>query len=121
MGLSEDLQEPIYYFEKYAFHYFFRQASQVLLPEMLCAPQLLKLIEYDKKHDTEFTYTLQRYLINERNIKITASELHIHRSTMNYRISRLKELLEIDLENSENRLYLLNSFYMLDFKELYQS
>ena len=121
VGLSEDLQEPIYYFEKYAFHYFFRQASQVLLPEMLCAPQLLKLIEYDKKHDTEFTYTLQRYLINERNIKITASELHIHRSTMNYRISRLKELLEIDLENSENRLYLLNSFYMLDFKELYQS
>ena len=88
---------------------------------MLCAPQLLKLIEYDKKHDTEFTYTLQRYLINERNIKITASELHIHRSTMNDRISRLKELLEIDLENSENRLYLLNSFYMLDFKELYQS
>ena len=121
VGLSEDLQEPIYYFENYAFHYFFRQASQVLLPEMLCAPQLLKLIEYDKKHDTEFTYTLQRYLINERNIKITASELHIHRSTMNYRISRLKELLEIDLENSENRLYLLNSFYMLDFKELYQS
>lgn len=121
VGLSEDLQEPIYYFENYAFHYFFRQASQVLLPEMLCAPQLLKLIEYDKEHDTEFTYTLQRYLINERNIKITASELHIHRSTMNYRISRLKELLEIDLENSENRLYLLNSFYMLDFKELYQS
>ena len=40
---------------------------------------------------------------------------------MNYRISRLKELLEMDLENSENRLYLLNSFYMLDFKELYQS
>lgn len=121
MGLNEDLQEPIYYFEKHAFHYFFHQASQEMLPEMLCAPQLLKLIEYDKEHDTEFTYTLQRYLINERNIKITASELHIHRSTMNYRISRLKELLEIDLENSENRLYLLNSFYMLDFKELYQS
>lgn len=32
VGLSEDLQEPIYYFENYAFHYFFRQASQVLLP-----------------------------------------------------------------------------------------
>lgn len=121
IGLNEHLQAPIYYFENYAFHYFFRQASQDLLPEMLCAPQLLKLVEYDEQHDTEFAYTLQRYLVNERNIKMTATDLHIHRSTMNYRISRLHELLDMDLDNSENRLYLLNSFYMLDFKKKYQS
>ena len=88
---------------------------------MLCTPQLLKLVEYDEQHDTEFAYTLQRYLVNERNIKMTATDLHIHRSTMNYRISRLHELLDMDLDDSENRLYLLNSFYMLDFKKKYQS
>lgn len=114
MGLALPDKQLLYYFEDYSKQYIFKQATQELLPEMLCVPQLLSLIKYDQKNKTEYKKTLECYLKNERNIKETSCELQIHRSTMNYRIERLHELLQLDLDNANVRLNLLLSFELLN-------
>jgi purine catabolism regulator len=46
----------------------------------------------------------------------TAADLFIHRSTMNYRLERIKELTGIDFKDPDKVLYLSISMHLL-FKE----
>lgn len=103
----------LYLFDDYIMDYIIQHAQQELLPEMLCSPEIHKLTNYDKIHNTDFAYTLYKYLSNERNIKKTCIDLKIHRSTMNYRISRLQDLLDADLDDPLTRLHLILSFHFL--------
>lgn len=56
------------------------------------------LIEYDNKNGTDLLDTLEVYLMQGRNLRRTSEELYIHRNTLKYRISRIREILDIDLE-----------------------
>ncbi|MCI8672275.1 MAG: PucR family transcriptional regulator [Lachnospiraceae bacterium] len=47
--------------------------------------------------------TLSTYLKNDCSLQKTADELHIHRNTLSYRLERLKERYQIDLENPEKK------------------
>ena len=58
--------------------------------------------------------TLRTYLENDRNPAKTSEILDIHRSTLLYRISRIKELTGLNTDNSRERFRLLMSYYLLD-------
>lgn len=92
-------------------------AHQHLSREDLCNSSLLRLIEYDKNNLTPFTQTLFHYLTNDRNIASVANSLHVHRSTVLYRIERIQEILERRMEDSEFRFNLLLSFKILNYEE----
>lgn len=64
------------------------------------------LIELDKKYQTDYIKTLDCYLQNESIIQKTAEKLHVHYNTVRYRLSKIEELLDIDLNNHFNRLNL---------------
>ena len=34
-----------------------------------------------------------------RSVKATAASLHVHRNTVNYRLARIRELFDLDLED----------------------
>jgi sugar diacid utilization regulator len=74
--------------------------------ELLCPPGLRELIEYDAKNKTEFYKTLVVYLKNERHSIKTAHELFIHRSTLFYRIEKVEKILQVNLDDMDNRLYI---------------
>ena len=59
-------------------------------------------------------HTLRVYLENERNLTLVSSLLHVHRSTLQYRIEKLEELTELPLDDAELRFYLLCCFRLLD-------
>ncbi len=80
----------------------------------LVHPDLPKLEEYDKLHNTEFYKTLKCYLENERNQVKTASVLNLHRNSLFYRLSKLKELITSDLDDPNVRLYMRLSFKICD-------
>lgn len=82
--------------------------------EMFCDPSLKMLDTYDKKHGTEYLHTLKTFLLNERNIAITAKSLHIHRNTLLYRIERLNNMLLSDLDQEQNRLRIQISLYIIE-------
>ena len=77
---------------------------------------LTVLSEYDKKKGTDYYHTLSTYLFMNCDQTRTAERLHIHRNSLIYRINRIQELLEIDLEDDSQRFYLLQSFFIRDDK-----
>lgn len=48
--------------------------------------------------------TLRAYLDNGRNLSATATTMHIHRNTARYRMDRIVEALDVDLEDPDERL-----------------
>ena len=61
---------------------------------------------YDADHQTDFLITLRAYLDANGNIAQAAKRLHVHGNTIRYRIARLAEDFQIDLEKSATRLWL---------------
>jgi DNA-binding PucR family transcriptional regulator len=56
---------------------------------------------------------LRTYLRHERRAAETATELHMHRNNVAYRVGRIEELLGIDLNDWRVRQNLMTSFLML--------
>ncbi len=76
----------------------------------LAHPALAILSDYDKAHDTDFYNSLKQYLRNERNMVKTAEDLCIHRNSLKYRMRRIREMINADLDDPRERLFLLLSF-----------
>ncbi len=66
--------------------------------------ELGRLMEYDKKHNSELIKTLEVFLQSQGNKQQAARELHIHRNTLNYRLQRIEEVLGVNPEDSNNWL-----------------
>jgi len=72
---------------------------------------LFRLQEHDERYNTDFIETLRTYLECDRSAAKAAEKLHLHRSTFFYRIKKLEELLDVDLNDSK-----LLFLYELSFK-----
>lgn len=64
------------------------------------------LVEYDKQHRSSLVQTIDSYFEHHGNISQTAETLYIHRNTLLYRLERIQELTEHDLNQSNMRLAL---------------
>lgn len=100
-------------FQEIAMYYCICQVCQNLEPHAVCAPGLLKLQAYDQENESDLYHTLDIYLQTDRNTVQTAQKLYIHRSTLFYRLNKIKKILEMDLEDYEECLYLRFSLYMM--------
>ena len=78
---------------------------------------LEKLQENDSKRGTNNLKLLYYYLINERKASETAKLLHMHRNNVIYRISKIEEIIKLDLEDPDVRLRLLLCFEIYRPKE----
>lgn len=67
---------------------------------------LSNLINYDKEHNTKLVETLRLYYKYNCNAKLTAKETFTHYNTILYRLDRIKEILELDIDESETKLQL---------------
>ncbi|MFD8503613.1 PucR family transcriptional regulator [Streptomyces sp. NPDC059687] len=65
-----------------------------------------QLIDYDSRHHTAMVETLSRYFDCGGNYDETAESLAIHRSTLRYRLQRIRDISGKDLVNVEDRLNL---------------
>ncbi|WP_419156078.1 PucR family transcriptional regulator [Streptomyces canus] len=64
------------------------------------------LIDYDAEHDTELVETLSRYFDCGGNYDDAAAALTVHRSTLRYRLQRIREISDRDLADVDTRLNL---------------
>lgn len=103
-------------FEDCALEYFQNCVLKNMPLELFIAPQLFKLRGIDRDRGTEYYQTLRAWLLNERSIPKTSEALIVHRTTLTYRLERLRELIPIDLDDPKLRLYLLLSYHLLDVR-----
>lgn len=74
---------------------------------------LNKLFEHDTFHNTNLFQTLNVLIHNNFNRKLTANDLYIHVNTLKYRISKIEDILKIDMNNGLDtvKLYMVMLFY----------
>jgi len=83
-----------------------------------CNPKLLALLKYDRDRNTELTKTLYQYLLRVQVSRKTATDLHIHKNTLLYRIEKIKEVLGSSLDDGEELMQLHMSFHILSYLKL---
>ncbi|MGI5405417.1 PucR family transcriptional regulator [Streptomyces chartreusis] len=65
-----------------------------------------QLIDYDTEHATKLVETLSRYFDCGGNYDDAAATLTVHRSTLRYRLQRIREITDRDLADVDTRLNL---------------
>lgn len=75
---------------------------------------VLPLREYDEKNNTDLAVVLCAYLNHNGSVKDTADELFVHRNTINYKLTKISELLHMDLSQLSTRLLLGVGFMLED-------
>src|SRR6478672_5228338 len=59
------------------------------------------LLEYDARRKAELIRTLTQYLEHGGNYDATAAELSVHKSTLKYRLQRIRELTGVELNDPD--------------------
>lgn len=114
LGIHLNQDSTLFKFENYAIYHLADICRRTESLDRVCHPSLLKLIEYDKYHGTDFTGCLYVFIIHSKNISESASVLNIHRNTMFFRIEKLELIMNIDLNDTDTFLHLHFSFKILE-------
>lgn len=115
LGMRSNKREVFFSYDEYVLFHLLDVCSEHVNLKEFCHPSLLKLIEYDSKNNSNFTYTLYIYLLNKGNQAESANILRIHRSTMIYRFEKIQGIMDINLSDSHTMNYLYLSFNILKF------
>ncbi len=72
------------------------------------------LNEYDMLHNTDYENILKIYLKNNCSIQAVSKKTYTHRNTINYRIKKIKEIINSQLDDSEEIFNFLLAFHIKD-------
>ncbi len=117
LGKNHAPTQWIHPFNDVSFLFILRECTRRLPSYMISHEKLLKLKYLDEDHNTEYLRTLKLYLDHHMNAVQTAKELYIHRSTFLYRLDKIKQILESDLSDPDEILYLMLSFRFIEIEE----
>ena len=85
--------------------------------QSLVHPDIRRLLSVDRKNGSHYLETMIEVLLCGANYTDTANRLGLHRNSLIYRISRIKEMIQTDLDDINNRRLLLFSFLMIRTEE----
>jgi sugar diacid utilization regulator len=122
--LSDSNPQPLFCgpFFKYEDYYLYMLLSERDKADTLMYGAPLKwlncLLAYDEEHNTDNYGLLYSYLVNERHAGNTAKTAFMSRNNLVYRINRIKELLDIELDDYFVRMNLLLTYELLKLKNI---
>lgn len=127
LGSHIDPSKRIYYYEDYAMYQIIELAAESE-PKFLssrnlahlCNNEMIALVMYDQKHSTNMADILLTFLKYERNTTKSADALYMHRNTLLYKIKKIEEIIDRDLEDPDFRARMLFSGYVLDYMRKYR-
>lgn len=118
------LQSPdrwIHQFNQVALYYVYDQTTKKLPAYMIGHEKLLELKYADEANNTQLYETTRCFLEHHQSIARTSEALFIHRSTLLYRLEKIRTFLNTDFSDPEEVLYLLLTFYLMDMEEAHHS
>lgn len=117
VGKRRNPSQWIHHFNQIALPYLLEQTTRRLPAYMVSHEKLLALKYADEAHNTQLYQTVRCYLEHHQSITKTAEALFIHRSTLLYRLDKIREVLKTDFSDPDELLYLLLSFHMMDMED----
>lgn len=113
IGTSCEPEKHLFIYKDYYMEHMKNLFVQKESPEIYCHPKLKVLIDYDRKNNTQFAYSLYMYLLHERSSSAAADAMKIHRNTLVYRINKIETIVDINYEDAAERQYILMSCELL--------
>ncbi len=114
IGMSEKPMEWIHWFSRYTLQYIYNMLTENSDLGHLYSPIYYRLEQYDKENGTSYLETLRVYLDCRMNTVQAAKNLFIQRSTMIYRLKRIREITDNELENRDDLLHLYLTFSIIE-------
>jgi hypothetical protein len=116
LRLGEEHHQSYWYyrFDDYALDYIVESSKIELIPETLCPEGLLRLRHHDREQGTDYVSILRVYLENNMSAVLTQKILRLHRNTFYFKLNRLKEIIDMNLEDFNIRLHLMIAFRLID-------
>lgn len=75
--------------------------------------KIAKLYHYDLINKTNYIDTLYAYILNERSLNEASKILYLHKNTILYRLDKIKNIANINLENYNEKLSYIFSIVLL--------
>jgi DNA-binding PucR family transcriptional regulator len=69
--------------------------------QILELSDVTRLFEYDRQNQTNYLRTLERYLLHGNKLSRAASSMFVDRSTMKYRLRKIKGMIQQDFEDPD--------------------
>ena len=60
------------------------------------------------------TEVLKKYLQTNGSLNDTANQMYVHRNTINYKLKKIEEILDVDLSSLDFRIHVTLGLYLLD-------
>lgn len=117
LGLHLDKQKFLYFYEDYMEYDLIRKAAKSGEVKEICSPMIFELIDYDRDNNSELIKSLFAYLSSGNDLAVAASKIGIHRNSMNYRIRKIEEVLNIKVDDPHLTFSLYLSLKILRFNE----
>jgi purine catabolism regulator len=107
MELAERLQAdaPLYIGDLGVYQLILSLSDRDMLVNF-CSRILGELTDYDMRQNADLIKTLEAFFNCHGNLSQTADSLIVHRNTLLYRMNRINEIAQIDLNRPETRLAL---------------
>ncbi len=105
-----------YYFDDLGIYRLLDSCSDVNAIKDFYTKYLGALVQYDENNTTQLLETLETYYSCNSNAVVAAEKLFLHRNTLNYRIKRIKQILELNIDDPEIKLCV---YLALKIKHLY--
>lgn len=115
IGLRLHPEERVYHYSKYYLYDMLQFYTGKFAFSDFSIRYLDKLLD-DKGTGSSNLSILYHYLMTERNISLTAKRGHMHRNSIIYRLQKIQDALELDLDDPDVRLRLMICFKMLELE-----
>jgi hypothetical protein len=119
LGIRRNPRGRIFYFRDVKEFLLLDNCLKELPASMVCAPELLALRNYDRKHNTLYYETFYHYLRNNQSPAQTIKELNIHRSTLIYRLEKIQAIAGLDTLSGDKLWYFLLSYKLMEYADRY--
>lgn len=71
-----------------------------------CQNWLSHILDYDRQNNSDLLLTMSVYFANNGNMAATAKQLNVHRNTLVYRLNRIAEITQLDMDDADVQLNL---------------
>ena len=110
-----EINGNIFHHDDLIFYHLLKDMSEDFELMDYCSQSVYKLLEYDMKNNTKYYLTLKTYIEEDKNAIKTADKLFVHRNTINYRLNKIKEIMDVDLDNGDELFRISMSINILEF------
>ncbi|NDJ86052.1 MAG: hypothetical protein GYB66_09215 [Chloroflexi bacterium] len=74
--------------------------------KQFCQEWLYHILDYDQQNNSDLLLTMSVYFANNGNMAATAKQLNVHRNTLVYRLNRIAEITQLDMDDADVQLNL---------------